>query len=140
MTGQERANGALGFSAGQFSPQLLQTLTRLGGQQEAQAAQFALNASPAQVEAVDAIMKGPIVDEMQRMRSVAMASAADAAAARTVSGPQWFEAATKYIDLLKTAEDKFVGEFLVMARTANDRGPPFALDCDADDHRDACRL
>jgi len=120
MTGQERANGALGFSTGQFSPQLLQTLTRLGGQQDAQAAQFALNASPPQIEAVNAIMKGPVVDEMQRMRGVAMASAADAAAARTVSGPQWFETATKYIDLLKTAEDGFVGEFLVMARTAND--------------------
>ena len=59
MTGQERANGALGFSTGQFSPQLLQTLTRLGGQQDAQTALFALNASPAQVEAVNATLKGP---------------------------------------------------------------------------------
>jgi methyl-accepting chemotaxis protein len=120
MTGQERANGALGFSSGQFSPQMLQTLTRLGGQQDAQTALFALNASPAQVDAVNAIMKGPVVDEMQRMRAVALASAVDPAAARTVSGAQWFEAATKYIDLLKAAEDKFVTEFLVMARTAND--------------------
>jgi methyl-accepting chemotaxis protein len=120
MTGQERANGALGFSTGQFSPQLLQTLIRLGGQQDAQNALFVLNASPVQVEAVNVIMKGSVVDEMQRMRAVALASAADPAAAKTVSGVQWFETATKYIDLLKVAEDKFVAEFLVMARAAND--------------------
>jgi methyl-accepting chemotaxis protein len=120
MTGQERANGALGFSTGQFSPQLVQTLTRLGGQQDAQNALFALNASAAQASAVNAVMQGPVVDEMQRMRTVALASAADPAVAKTVSGVQWFETATKYIDLLKIAEDKFVAEFLVMARAAND--------------------
>jgi methyl-accepting chemotaxis protein len=120
MTGQERANGALGFSTGQFSPQLVQTLTRLGGQQDAQNALFALNASAAQASAVNAVMQGPVVDEMQRMRTVALASAADPAVAKTVSGVQWFETATKYIDLLKVAEDKFVAEFLVMARAAND--------------------
>ena len=57
---------------------------------------------------------------MQRMRGVALASAADPAVAKTISGAQWFEAATKYIDLLKVSEDKFVAEFLVMARAAND--------------------
>jgi methyl-accepting chemotaxis protein len=118
MTGQERANGALGFSTGQFSPQLLQTLIRLGGQQDAQTTLFALNASPAQVEAVNATLKGPIADEMQRMRGVALASASDPAVAKTVSGVQWFETSTRYIDLLKVAEDKFVAEFLVMAETA----------------------
>jgi methyl-accepting chemotaxis protein len=65
-------------------------------------------------------MKGTVVDEMQRMRGVALASAADPTVAKTVTGAQWFETATKFIDLLKVAEDKFVGEFLVMARSAND--------------------
>jgi methyl-accepting chemotaxis protein len=120
LTGQERANGALGFTTGEFSQQVLLTITRLGGSQAAQVAIFDLNATPRQIETVNAALKGPVADEFSRMRAIALASSTDPAAVKTVTGSQWFTTATKYIDLLKVAEDQFIGEFLTLARAAND--------------------
>jgi methyl-accepting chemotaxis protein len=119
LLGQERANGASGFAAGVFSPQLLQTLIRLGGQQDAQAATFALNASAAQIDAIKAKLSGRVADELLRIRAIVLASMTDSSAVKSITAAQWFTAATQYIDLLKSAEDDFVQKFLVLATAAN---------------------
>jgi methyl-accepting chemotaxis protein len=89
--------------------------------QEAQAQIFARNALPDQIEAVESALKGPVVDEVARMRAVGTAAPFDAAAVHKVSGTQWFDAATRNIDLLKTIEDRLAGDFLRVARGASDQ-------------------
>jgi methyl-accepting chemotaxis protein len=55
------------------------------------------------------------------MRAVGTAAPFDAAAVQKVSGTQWFDAATRNIDLLKTIEDRLAGDFLRVARGASDQ-------------------
>jgi methyl-accepting chemotaxis protein len=121
FAGQERAAGAQGFSSGAFGPDVHRAFVRLGAMQEAQAQIFARNALPDQIEAVETALKGPVVDEVARMRAVGTAAPFDAAAVQKVSGAQWFDAATRNIDLLKTMEDRLAGDFLRVARGASDQ-------------------
>ena len=120
FTGQERATGALGFSAGEFSAAVHRNFLRLPTLQEAQAAIFERNATPAQIELVNRMVKGPIVDELMRMRAIGANAPFDGAAVRTLSGAQWFDAATKYIDLLKTVEERLAADFLAFTRAVTD--------------------
>jgi methyl-accepting chemotaxis protein len=121
FAGQERAAGAQGFSSGAFGPDVHRAFVRLGAMQEAQAQIFARNALPDQIEAVEAALRGPVVDEVARMRAVGTAAPFDAAAVQKVSAAQWFDAATRNIDLLKTIEDRLAGDFLRVARGASDQ-------------------
>jgi len=121
FAGQERAAGAQGFSAGAFAPDVHRAFVRLGAMQEAQAQIFSKNAMPDQIEAVQTALKNPIVDEVARMRAAGIAAPFDTAAVRAVSGPQWFDAATRNIDLLKTIEDRLAGDFLSVARGVSDQ-------------------
>src|SRR5450631_1424342 len=70
FAGQERAAGAQGFSAGAFASEVHRAFARLGAMQEAQAQIFLKNATPGEIEAVQAALKGPVVDEVARMRAV----------------------------------------------------------------------
>jgi methyl-accepting chemotaxis protein len=121
FAGQERAAGAQGFSTGAFGADVHRAFVRLGAMQEAQAQIFMKNALPDQIEAVRSALKGPVVDEVARMRAVGTAAPFDTAAVGSVSGAQWFDAATRNIDLLKTVEDRLAGDFLNVARGVADQ-------------------
>ncbi len=121
FAGQERAAGAQGFSTGAFGADVHRAFVRLGAMQEAQAQIFINNALPDQIEAVRSALKGPVVDEVARMRAIGTAAPFDVAAVGSVSGAQWFDAATRNIDLLKTVEDRLAGDFLTVARGVADQ-------------------
>ncbi|HWF93723.1 MAG TPA: nitrate- and nitrite sensing domain-containing protein [Xanthobacteraceae bacterium] len=121
FAGQERAAGAQGFSTGAFGPDVYRNFVRLGAMQASQAEIFAQNATQEQMEAAQAALKGPVVDEVARMRAIGLAAPFDTAAVAKVSGAQWFDAATRNIDVLKTLEDGLAGDFLTVARGVSDQ-------------------
>ena len=115
FAGQERATGSVGFTSGKFAQETYQAFTRAGNLGEAHAAAFRRNATPAQVEYVANILKGPVQDDLLRMRAIAAASPYSNNM-HSVSGAQWFETATKYINVLKTAEDRLSADFISVVR------------------------
>jgi methyl-accepting chemotaxis protein len=115
FAGQERATGSVGFTSGEFAEAPYQAFMRASIAGDAQTAAFKRNATPAQVEYVDSVLRGPTQDDFQRMRSIAAAFPYS----RNLggfTGAQWFATATRYIDALKTAEDRLAGEFLARVR------------------------
>jgi methyl-accepting chemotaxis protein len=112
LAGQERATGAGAFAAGEFAPDVHRNFLRLLALQEAQISAFEKDATKAEIDAVAGILKGAVVDELGRMRSIAAAAPFDNAAVKSVAAPVWFNTSTQYIDLLKTAEDRVAAEFL----------------------------
>jgi methyl-accepting chemotaxis protein len=115
FAGQERATGSVGFTSGEFAPATYQAFVRTAVSGDSQAAAFRRNATPAQVDYVTDILKGPVQDELQRLRAIATASPFDNKM-RSVTGAQWFETATKYIDALKLAEDRLAADFIATVR------------------------
>jgi len=111
FAGQERATGAIGFGAGEFAPAVFLNVLRVKTIQDSQAATFTRNATSAQAEYVRNTLKGPIVDELARMREIVANAPFNPAAVKTVAGPQWFEVSSKHIDVLKDIEDRLVGDF-----------------------------
>ena len=115
FAGQERAIGTVGFTSGEFTQESYQAFTRATNLGNAQAAAFRRNATPAQVEYVTDMLKGPVQDDLLRMRAIAAASPF-INEMRSITGAQWFETATKYIDALKAAEDHLAADFIVVVR------------------------
>ena len=74
FAGQERAMGAVGFTSGEFALEPYQAFTRAANLGNAQAAAFRRNATAAQVEYVADMLKGPVQDDLLRMRAIAAAS------------------------------------------------------------------
>jgi methyl-accepting chemotaxis protein len=112
LTGQERATGSGAFAIGEFAPDVHRNFLRLLALQDAQTQAFEKDAMQAEIDAVANTLKGPVVDELARMRAVAAAAPFDRAAVKSVAAQQWFNTISQYIDLLKTAEDRVATEFL----------------------------
>jgi len=117
LTGQERATGAGAFAIGEFAPDVHRNFSRLLALQDAQIQAFEKDARRSEIDAVASVVKGPVVDELARMRAVAAAAPYDKAAVKSVGAQQWFSTITQYIDLLKTAEDLVAAEFLKLTHT-----------------------
>jgi methyl-accepting chemotaxis protein len=115
FAGRERATGAAGFAIGEFAKSAYEAFMRASIEGDAQAAAFNRNATPVQVEYVENILKGQNRDDFLRMRAIAAASPFEHNV-RSVTGAQWFEAASKYIDALKVAEDRLSADFLATVR------------------------
>ncbi len=107
--------GAVGFTSGEFALEPYQAFTRAANLGNAQAAAFRRNATAAQVEYVADMLNGPVQDDLLRMRAIAAASPFDNNM-RGITGAQWFETATKYIDALKAAEDRLAADFIAVVR------------------------
>ncbi len=117
FTAQTRALGAQGFAAGQFTQQGYQQFMRVQVLSDAYAAMFRRYATTAQAEYVTNALRGPAQDEFIRMRQLANNSPFDNKMA-TVTGPQWFEAATRYVDALNGTEHRLVDDFMAAVRAA----------------------
>jgi methyl-accepting chemotaxis protein len=118
FAGQERATGAVGF-ASEFQADVHRRFLRLGVMQDLYAAIFEANATPAQIEHMTSLLKGPFMDDLTRMRSVAANALDQRDAVRGVTAAQWFNTSTKYIDTLKLIEDKIAVEFLATTRAVS---------------------
>ena len=114
FAGQERATGAVGFGSGEFAAPVYLNFLRVKTIQDAQAATFRRNATAEQVAYVEDTIKGPVVAELTRLRDIGAAAPFNPAAVKGISGPQWFETATGYIDILKAVEDRLVRDFTSM--------------------------
>src|SRR5262245_27548 len=117
LTGQERATGAGAFAIGEFAPDVYRNILRLVALQDAQIQAFEKDATRAQIDAVASTLRGPVIDELARMRSVAAAAPFDRTAVKSVGAQQWFGTITQFIDLMKTAEDRVAAEFLNLTHT-----------------------
>ena len=110
--GIERAMGSGGFSAGKFSPAIYQKFMSLIAQQETYIDTFSKFALPEQVKFYHDTVQGAEVDEVNRMRKVAIESVYTNDT-KGVEGPYWFNTITVKINLLKKVEDE-------IARTLSD--------------------
>lgn len=119
--GQERAMGANGFGAGEFSQAVHQKFTRLGAAQETFLRVFRENATEDQMAFEGATLKGSEIEEYGRLRSLAAASVYGGSL-EGVAGAHWFDTATARIDLMKTVEDRLSGDLVSLARTKGSAG------------------
>ncbi len=110
-SGRERAMGAGGFGAGKFSTKLYNNFVGLIGQQSAYMALFNVYATPEQRAFYKSKLSGSAVDEVNRMRKVAMASG-DTNDLQGITGKYWFATITTKINLLKEVEDKISQDLL----------------------------
>ena len=112
--GIERAMGSGGFSAGKFKPVIYQKFVGLIAQQKTFLGRFAIFADADQQAFLKATVKGPAVDEVNRMRKIALASP-DTGTTEGIEGPYWFDTITKKINLLKTVEDRVAADLVSLA-------------------------
>jgi methyl-accepting chemotaxis protein len=117
FTAQTRALGAQGFAVGQFTQQGYQQFMRVQVLSDAYAAMFRRYATTAQAEYVTNALRGPAQDEFMRMRQLANDFPFENKMA-TVTGQQWFEAATRYVDALNGAEHRLVDDFMATVKAA----------------------
>ncbi|MDA4844285.1 methyl-accepting chemotaxis protein [Hoeflea poritis] len=105
--GRERAMGAVGFGAGEFAPAIYDNLIRFIQSQNIYFGNFK-NLASAELQALnDRVVSGPVVQEVDRMRQIAIDSL-QTADMQGVTAQQWFAATTDRIDLMKKVEDALV--------------------------------
>ncbi|MCW8916921.1 MAG: nitrate- and nitrite sensing domain-containing protein [Magnetovibrio sp.] len=102
--GQERAMGGAGFGAGKFAPNIYRRLIELIAEQNVLLSQFNIYGTDIQREALTTTVQGKDVDEVNRMRKIAVDSQYTGST-EGVEGPYWFKTITSKIDKLKKVED-----------------------------------
>ena len=120
--GQERAMGGAGFGAGKFAPPVYRRFVELIAEQNVLLGTFNIYATPAERDALKSIVSGAEVDDVERMRKIAVDSLYSGST-EGIQGPYWFATITKKIDLMKTVEDKIAADLqeqaLDIQRTAS---------------------
>jgi methyl-accepting chemotaxis protein len=112
--GIERAMGAGGFSAGEFKPGIYRKFLQLIAMQNTYLNQFELFASDEQKAFLQSTLVGPDVEEVERLRKIAIESPVTGTT-EGVEGGYWFKTITNKINLLKNIEDKIAADLQVMA-------------------------
>ena len=112
--GIERAMGAGGFSAGKFKPGIYRKFLQLVAMQDTFLKTFNNYASAEQKNFRESTITGEAVDEVERMRKIAIESPVTGST-EGIEGPYWFNTITKKIDLLKKVEDKVAGDLQALA-------------------------
>jgi len=113
-SGVERAMGSGGFSAGEFNPKIYRKFLQLIAMQETFLSRFKIFATNEQIDFLGSTVKGRPVEEVDRMRKIAIESAVTGST-EGVEGPYWFEMITSKINLLKTVENKIAEDLVVLA-------------------------
>jgi methyl-accepting chemotaxis protein len=104
LNGQERASLTGTFAADKFTPEGLSYLNRLLSGQDAYLQVFSAFATPVQLEFYREKVTGPAVEEVTRLRQVALARAATGGFG--VSPDHWFDSISAKIELQKEVEDR----------------------------------
>ncbi len=115
--GLERAMGAAGFSSGKFSPKIYNNFVRFIEGQKLYINSFRNIAALEDVVYYDKVMKGPILEEVERMRKIALHSN-ETDFLHGITPTAWFSAITDKINLMKKVEDH-IAEDLVKIANAN---------------------
>ena len=103
--GIERAMGSAGFSAGEFKPVVYRKFLQLIAMQNTFLGVFDIYATSGQKAFLKSTVVGEAVDEVGRMRKVAIESSVTGTT-EGIEGPYWFDTITKKINLLKKVEDR----------------------------------
>jgi methyl-accepting chemotaxis protein len=103
--GIERAMGANGFSAKKFSPAVYQRFVGLIAQQEAFFHTFESLGQADWTRALHGVLQSPQAATVAQYRTIALESP-QSGSTGDVTGPQWFDAITAKINLLKGVEDQ----------------------------------
>lgn len=106
LAARERDLGSAGFNSNKFVFLVLKNFTELVAQQETLLKTFAINATDKQKEFLENTLVGNAVDEIARMRVVAIASSQAEFDLQGITSKQWTDTATARIKLLKVVEDK----------------------------------
>jgi len=112
--GIERAMGSGGFSAGEFRPAIYRKFLQLIAMQETFLSRFRIFATNEQIAFLKETVQGPAVDEVSRMRKIAIESSVTGST-EGVEGAYWFDTITKKINLLKTVENKIAADLVAEA-------------------------
>jgi methyl-accepting chemotaxis protein len=112
--GIERAMGAGGFGGGKFAPATHERFVKLIAMQETFHRTFVNYGSAEQKRAYDSTVRGRAVDEVERMRRIAIDSVHTGTLAE-VTGPYWFDQITAKINLLKEVEDVVAHDLVELA-------------------------
>lgn len=102
--GRERAMGAGGFGAGKFSRAVYNSFVQLIAAQDQFFDNFRLYGAPEEWDVFLKTMTGKPVEEVARMRAIAIASP-ETGDMGGVTGPYWYEQITAKINLMKEVED-----------------------------------
>lgn len=119
-SGLERAIGSAGFGAGTFDQTLYQTFVGLIARQDTWLQVFSQYATPDQRAFAADTVKGPAVDEVNRLRAIAIASPFSGTT-QGVVGTEWFDIITKKIDLQKVVEDRLAADLIATSNTIDDK-------------------
>ncbi len=115
-SGIERAMGAAGFGAGKFAPPVYRNFVRLIAMQDILNKTFANYATPEQLEFFKSTMSGPAVDNVNRLRKIAIESPQSGNTGGIEAG-QWFKTITEKIGLYKTVEDRLAIDLIDMLKS-----------------------
>jgi methyl-accepting chemotaxis protein len=102
--GQERAMGGAGFGASKFAPPIYRRFIELIAEQNVLLFTFNVYATDTQRTALKDIVQGADVDEVTRMRKIAVDSLYTGTT-ENIEGPYWFKTITSKINKLKEVED-----------------------------------
>ena len=117
--GIERAMGASGYGAGEFKPAIYQKFLQLIAMQNTFLSRFDIYATAEQKAFLESTLTGTAVDEVNRLRKIAIDSPVTGTLEGIESG-YWFEAITQKINLLKKVEDKVATDLLATAAAIED--------------------
>jgi len=114
--------GAAGFGAGAFSTAIYNRFVDLIAAQIVYFKTFQQFASPQASDVYTRTMSGRPVEEVDRMRKIALASA-DSGSIDGIAAGYWFETITAKIDQMKQVEDYVAGELQALVGMQQDAAP-----------------
>ena len=112
--GIERATASGGFAGKKFDQPTYQRLISMGAEQNSFYSVFKNVASPEQAAFFDATLKGPAIEEYERLRKIAYDTMTTGNTGDVVA-PHWFKTSTERINLLKLVEDRVAGDLNKLA-------------------------
>jgi len=113
--GQERATGSAGFAAAKFEGPIYKRFIELGAEQKTALRMFERYAAPEASTALKAALSPDIEDHLTKMRQAAIESPS-LGNTGGVAAPDWFAAATRRIDALRTVETRIAEEISAQAQ------------------------
>lgn len=108
--GIERAMGAAGFGSGAFQPNVYMRFSRLGAAQSTLMDLAKEYAAPQDRATLEALADQEALIEIERLRAIVHANRFGGDLAG-VTGPQWFEVSTAWINTLRTLEGELRASF-----------------------------
>lgn len=114
MAGIERATLSNTFARDSFAPGFYNRFVTIVAKQDTYLAQFQLYANDKQKKHFNTTVSGQAVDEVIRLRSLALEKGMEASLGG-IEAPYWFDQATKRINALKEVENSLAKDLITMS-------------------------